>query len=64
MSFPAHVTDESRMQSRDVGVFITHLREGPRVMFERGGIVGLLGADAFYQDVGTVMRRLTREARD
>jgi len=50
-------------RSRDVGVFITHLREGPRVMFERGGIVELLGADAFYQDVGTVMRRLTREAR-
>lgn len=32
-------------------------------MFERGGIVELLGADAFYEDVGTVMRVLTRETR-
>jgi hypothetical protein len=30
-------------------------------MFERGGIVKLLGADAFYEDVGTVMRRFNRE---
>lgn len=44
-----------------MGVFITHLRAEPRVMFERGGIVKLLGADAFYEDVGTVMRRFNRE---
>ncbi|KAI0002285.1 sulfate anion transporter [Russula compacta] len=46
-------------KGRGVGVFITHLREKPRVMFERGGIVKLLGADAFYEDVGTAMGRLT-----
>lgn len=46
-----------------MSVFITHLREGPRVMFERAGIMELLGADAFYEDVGTVMRRLARETR-
>jgi hypothetical protein len=32
-------------------------------MFERGGIVKLLGADVFYEDVGTVMGKLTRENR-
>jgi len=51
-------------RSRGVDVFVTHLREWPRVMFERGGIVELLGADAFYENVSTVMRRLTRETRD
>jgi hypothetical protein len=50
-------------QAREVGVFITRLRAQPRVMFERGGIVKLLGADAFYEDVSTAMRRLTRETR-
>jgi hypothetical protein len=32
-------------------------------MFERGGIVKLLGADQFYEDVRTVMGQLTRETR-
>ncbi|KAH9011034.1 sulfate anion transporter [Lactarius hengduanensis] len=48
-------------RGRDVSVFITHLRTEPRTMFERGGIVKLLGADAFYEDVGKAMRRLTGE---
>lgn len=50
-------------QAREVGVFITHLRAEPRVMFERGGVVKLLGADAFHEDISTVMGRLTRETR-
>jgi len=50
-------------RNRDVGVFITHLRAQPRIMFERGGIVKLLGADAFYESVGKAMGRLTRETR-
>ena len=50
-------------QARKVGVFITHLRAEPRVMFERGGIVKLLGADAFHEDISTAMRRLTRETQ-
>ncbi|KAI9511437.1 sulfate anion transporter [Russula earlei] len=50
-------------RTRGVGVFITHLRPDPRAMFERGGIMKLLGADAFYEDVGTVMRRLTGESQ-
>ncbi len=32
-------------------------------MFERGGIVKLLGEDAFYEDVSKAMRRLTSEMR-
>ena len=50
-----------RPQGRDVGVFITHLRKEPRTMFERGGVVELLGEDAFYEDVSKAMRRLTGE---
>ena len=49
------------LQGRGVSVFITHLRTEPRTMFERGGIVKLLGADAFYEDVSKAMRRLTGE---
>jgi high affinity sulfate transporter 1 len=48
-------------RGRDVRVFITHLRQEPRNMFERGGIVELLGEDAFYEDVSKAMRRLTGE---
>ncbi|ETW75348.1 sulfate transporter [Heterobasidion irregulare TC 32-1] len=48
--------------SRGVSVFITHLRAGPREMFERGGIVKLLGEDAFYEDVGTAINHLARDA--
>jgi len=47
-------------RARGVSVFITHLHPGPRVMFERGGIVKLLGADAFYEDVGSAMGRVSR----
>jgi hypothetical protein len=50
-------------QAREVGVFITRIRAQPRVMFERGGIVKLLGADAFHEEISTVVGRLTRETR-
>jgi hypothetical protein len=49
------------VQGRGVGVFIAHLRTEPRTKFERGGIVKLLGADAFYEDVSKAMRRLNGE---
>ncbi|KAH9976090.1 sulfate anion transporter [Lactifluus volemus] len=48
-------------RNRGVGVFITHLREGPHTMFERGGIVKLIGADAFYENVSGAMGRLTSQ---
>ena len=44
-----------------MNVSITHLRAQPHTMFERGGIVELLGADAFYEDVGKAVRQLTGE---
>jgi len=50
-------------RAREVGVFITRLRAQPRVMFEHGGIVKLLGPDAFHEDISTAMGRLTRETR-
>jgi hypothetical protein len=50
-------------KAREVGVFITRLRAQPRVMFEHGGIVKLLGPDAFHEDISTAMGRLTRETR-
>jgi hypothetical protein len=59
--FLSSVSNSQRLQGRDVRVFITHLRQEPRNMFERGGIVELLGEDAFYEDVSKAMRRLTGE---
>ena len=32
-------------------MFITHLRIGPYKMFERGGIVELIGYHSFYDNV-------------
>jgi len=37
--------------NRGVNIYVTHLRKGPRVMFEKAGIVDLLGPDAFYENV-------------
>lgn len=50
-------------KARKVGVFITRLRAKPRVMFERGGIVKLLGEDAFHENISTVIGLLTQETR-
>ncbi|KAI0262199.1 sulfate anion transporter [Gloeopeniophorella convolvens] len=49
-------------QARDVDVLVTHLRTEPRAMFERGGIVKLLGEDMFFEDVGKAMLRVTGES--
>ncbi|THH10374.1 hypothetical protein EW146_g8389 [Bondarzewia mesenterica] len=48
--------------TRGVNIFITHLRSGPREMFERGGIVKLLGENAFYEDVATAINRIASDA--
>jgi hypothetical protein len=53
--FPS-TPDSQRLQGRDVRMFITHLRKEPHAMFERRGIVELLGEDAFYEDVRKAMR--------
>lgn len=51
------------VQAREVGVLITRIRAQPRIMFERGGIVKLLGADAFHEEISKAMGRLSREAQ-
>lgn len=38
-----------------MGLFITHLRQEPRKMFEKAGIIELLGADAFRGTVADAM---------
>jgi len=45
-------------KSRGVGVFVTHLRSGPRTMFGKAGIVKLLGADVFYDSLADAMARV------
>jgi hypothetical protein len=49
-----------RTQTRSVQVFITHLRAGPRAMFERAGIFALLAPDALQPDVNGAMARIGR----
>ncbi|KAG6838849.1 hypothetical protein H0H93_006314, partial [Arthromyces matolae] len=38
-------------KNRHVGLYITHLSPGPREIFSKAGIVDLLGADAFRENV-------------
>jgi len=45
-------------KNRGVGVFITHLRIGPYKMFERGGIVELIGHHSFYANVATAVAQV------
>ncbi|KZT22517.1 sulfate permease [Neolentinus lepideus HHB14362 ss-1] len=47
-------------KNRDVELFIAHLKKGPREVFERAGIVKLLGEDAFQENVGAAMARIGR----
>ncbi|OAX34672.1 hypothetical protein K503DRAFT_868769 [Rhizopogon vinicolor AM-OR11-026] len=42
-------------QKRGVELFVTHLRSGPREMFERAGIEELLGSEAFFDTLGDAM---------
>ncbi|KAG2122347.1 sulfate transporter family-domain-containing protein [Suillus clintonianus] len=42
-------------QNRGVELFVTHLRSGPREMFERAGIEELLGSEAFFATLGEAM---------
>jgi len=45
-------------KNRGVGVFITHLRIGPYKMFERGGIMDLIGHHSFYANVATAVAQV------
>ena len=53
-----------RRQSRGVGLYITHLKPGPRAMFETAGVVELLGEEAFCKDVGSAMARVEQVMRE
>ena len=39
-------------------MFMTHLRIGPYKMFERGGIVELIGHHSFYSNVATAVAQV------
>ncbi|KAJ3810813.1 sulfate anion transporter [Lentinula aff. lateritia] len=45
-------------RNRGVGIFITHLRAEPLKAFEKAGIVKLLGADAFEDNVADAMAKI------
>ncbi|PIL32730.1 transporter [Ganoderma sinense ZZ0214-1] len=51
-------------KSRGVGLYITHLKPGPRAMFETAGVVELLGEEAFCKDVGSAMARVELMMRE
>ncbi|KAG2090747.1 sulfate transporter family-domain-containing protein [Suillus discolor] len=48
-------------QNRGVELFVTHLRSGPREMFERAGIVELLGSEAFFATLGDAMTSIGQQ---
>jgi hypothetical protein len=50
-------------KNRGVDIYVTHLRPGLRRDFERGGVVKLLGEDAFYQDVARAASRVANVSR-
>ncbi|KAI0919262.1 hypothetical protein AcW1_003816 [Taiwanofungus camphoratus] len=51
-------------KSRGVGLFMTHLKKGPRETFERAGLVNLLGDGAFCKDVASAMVRIEQSMRE
>ena len=52
------------MQNRGVGLYIAHLRPGPRALFEKAGIVDMLGEEAFCKDVASAMARIEQVMRE
>ncbi|KAI0667113.1 sulfate anion transporter [Trametes maxima] len=51
-------------KNRGVGLYITHLKAGPRRSFEKAGVVGLLGEEAFCKDVASAMARVEQVVRE
>ncbi|KAI1788302.1 sulfate anion transporter [Ganoderma leucocontextum] len=51
-------------KSRGVGLYITHLKPGPRAVFETAGVVALLGEEVFCKDVGSAMARVEQAMRE
>ena len=52
------------VQNRGVGLYIAHLRPGPRALFEKAGIVDMLGEEAFCKDVASAMARIEQVMRE
>jgi hypothetical protein len=57
-SFPSFI---SFCQNRGVELFVTHLRPGPRKMFERAGIEELLGSESFFATLGDAMASIGQQ---
>ncbi|KAI0733717.1 sulfate anion transporter, partial [Fomitopsis betulina] len=51
-------------QNHGVGLFITHLKKTPRDVFDRAGIIKLLGEDAICKDITSAMVRIEKLARE
>ncbi|KAH8103503.1 sulfate anion transporter [Cristinia sonorae] len=49
-------------QSRDVGLYITHLKRRVRESFDRAGIIELLGEENFLKDVSTATAKIEQTA--
>ncbi|KAF8589481.1 hypothetical protein K439DRAFT_1628706 [Ramaria rubella] len=45
-------------KARGVGLFITHLRAGPRAAFEKAGVIDLVGKDAIFDNVASAMQHI------
>jgi len=45
-------------KARDVGLYFAHLREGPKRLWRKAGIIELLGEAAFQPDVAGVVAQL------
>lgn len=51
-------------QTRGVGLYIAHLKPVPRDMFERAGVVELLGEQALCKDVAGAMALVEQAMRE
>jgi len=51
------------LQSRGVGLYITHLRPGVRKTFEKAGVLKLLGPEAIQDNVADAMARVNMRSR-
>lgn len=49
--------------NRQVGIYITHLRSGPKAMFIKSGMMELLGADAFQGSVAEAISKIESSGR-
>ena len=41
-----------------MGLFITHLRAKPRALFEKAGVIDMIGEDAIFENVASAMQHI------